>query len=176
ITSRISGKKPFDVVTYFPANSQRRVLQRLYFLLENLVEEVDLCSGDLIMCAETQLKMMIQMRVRDQDLVQHLISLDAAASLHTFVTYCRSFEVAYASASAIYTFTSQLHDFFAYKKEQQWQRMADFLQLPQTQSLSIYSCQSSNHRHGPRRCPAANSTCTNCGCKSHWARTRRCPA
>ena len=62
--------------------------------------------------------MVILMGVRDQELVQRLISLDTAASLQEFVTCCRSFEAARTTASAIHASPSQLRIISSYKKNQ----------------------------------------------------------
>ena len=48
-----------------------------YVRLKNLAEEVDLCSGDPVTCAETQLKMVMLIDVRKEEFLQHLISLNA---------------------------------------------------------------------------------------------------
>ncbi|KAG0721506.1 hypothetical protein GWK47_046307 [Chionoecetes opilio] len=42
--------------------------------LKNLAEEVDLCTGNAMTCAEIQLKMVLLMGVRDEELIQRLIS------------------------------------------------------------------------------------------------------
>ncbi|KAK7056542.1 hypothetical protein SK128_023809 [Halocaridina rubra] len=61
--------------------------------------------------------MMIQMGVRGKDLVQYLISLDAATSFHTYVTCCRPFEAARTTVSAIHTSPSQLCAVSEYKEQ-----------------------------------------------------------
>ncbi|KAG0711208.1 hypothetical protein GWK47_021100 [Chionoecetes opilio] len=71
--------------------------------LKNLAEEVDLCTGNAMTCAEIQLKMVLLMGVRDEELIQRLISLDTGASLQDVVTCCRSFEATRHTASAIYS-------------------------------------------------------------------------
>ncbi|KAK7070115.1 hypothetical protein SK128_006774, partial [Halocaridina rubra] len=139
-------------------------------------EEADPCSGDPITCAETQLKMDILMGVRDQDLVQHLISLNAPTTLNIFVTCCRSFKAARTTASVIHALPNQLRAVSAYKNEQRWQKTASSQQTPPTQSSSSFSCQSCDCQHGPGRCSAADGTYTNCGHKGYWTRTSKCPA
>ena len=71
-----------------------------YVRLKNLAEEIDLCSGDSVTYAESQLKMVLLMGVREEELVQRLISLDteqvtrtwspAAAHLKLFGTAIQS--------------------------------------------------------------------------------------
>ncbi|KAG0724288.1 hypothetical protein GWK47_040884 [Chionoecetes opilio] len=84
--------------------------------LKNLAEEVDLCTGNAMTCAEIQLKMVLLMGVRDEELIQRLISLDTGASLQDVVTCCRSFEATRHTASAIYSSPSQLRAMSTYKK------------------------------------------------------------
>ncbi|KAG0718950.1 hypothetical protein GWK47_051498 [Chionoecetes opilio] len=55
--------------------------------LKNLAEEVDLCTGNAMTCVEIQLKMVLLMGVRDEELIQCLISLDTGASLQDLVTF-----------------------------------------------------------------------------------------
>lgn len=68
--------------------------------------EVDLYSSDPVVCAGTQLKMVLLMGIKDK-LVQHLISLDANASLQIFVMCCRSYEATRTTASAFHASPSQ---------------------------------------------------------------------
>ncbi|XP_050705813.1 uncharacterized protein LOC126991118 [Eriocheir sinensis] len=72
-----------------------------YVRLKKLAEDVDLCSGDPVTCAETQLKMVLLMGIREKELVQRLISMDTGAPLRDVVTCCRSYEAARNTASAI---------------------------------------------------------------------------
>ncbi|KAG0697957.1 hypothetical protein GWK47_026177 [Chionoecetes opilio] len=87
-----------------------------YVRLKNLAEEVDLCTGNAMTCAEIQLKMVFLMGVRDEELIQRLISLDTGASLLDVVTCCRSLEATCKTASAIHSSPSQLRAMSTYKK------------------------------------------------------------
>lgn len=148
-----------------------------YVRLKNMADEVDLCSGDPVKCSETQLKMVILMGVRDQELVQRLISLNATDSLQTFLTCCRSYEAARTTASAIKASPSQqLSALSAYKKGQKQQTATSSHRSPTPQSSTNSSCQSCHRKHALGKCPAVNSTCTNCGRKGHWAKTPKCLA
>jgi len=89
-----------------------------YVRLKDLAEEVDLCSGDPVTCAEAQLKMILLMGVKNEELVQHLISMHADASLQEMVTCCRSFEATKDAASAIHSSPSQLCAVSSYKRKQ----------------------------------------------------------
>ncbi|KAG0709958.1 hypothetical protein GWK47_023771 [Chionoecetes opilio] len=85
--------------------------------LKNLAEEVALCTGNAVTCAEIQLKMVLLMGVRDEELIQRLISLDTGASLQEVVTV-RSLEATRQTASAIYSSPKQLRVMSTYKKRQ----------------------------------------------------------
>jgi len=89
-----------------------------YERLKDLAEEVDLCSDDPVTCAEAQLKMILLMGVKDEELVQRLISLHADASLQEMVTCYRSFEATKDAASAIHSSPSQLCAVSSYKRKQ----------------------------------------------------------
>lgn len=144
-----------------------------YVRLKHVAEEIDVCPGHSSACEETQLKMIILMGVRDEELTQKLISLDTTASLQDTVNACRSYEAARTATSAIRAPTSQLCAVSAYKK-QKHRRKSGTSSSPQHQDAS---CQSCARKHGSHdKCPAADSTCTNCGYKGHWAKAPRCPA
>ena len=153
-----------------------------YVRVKNLSDEVDLCTGDPVTCAETQLKMVLLMGVRDEDLVQRLIALDSSATLQEFVTCCRSYEAARATASAIHSSPSQMCAVSAYKR----QKRSEKTRPPQTNAPTTHRdkspqhaaapCQSCSRQHGQSRCPATDATCLNCGRKGHWAKTAKCPA
>lgn len=154
-----------------------------YVRLKNLAEEVDLCSGDPVTCAETQLKMVLLMGIRDEELVQRLLSLDTGAPLQDLVTLCRSYEAARNTASAIQSSPSQLCAISAYKKGKRHDKAASSpQQTPSGQrgkhpvAETTLTCQSCTRRHAPSQCPATDSTCNNCGRKGHWAKTAKCPA
>ncbi|KAG0715202.1 hypothetical protein GWK47_001358 [Chionoecetes opilio] len=81
-------------------------------------------------CAEIQLKMVLLMGVRDEELIQRLISLDTGASLQDVVTCCRSFEVTRHTASVIYSSPSQLRAMSTYKKGRRHDKTPHSPQLP----------------------------------------------
>lgn len=154
-----------------------------YVRLKNLAEEVDLCSGNPMTCAETQLKMVLLMGIKDEELVQRLLSMDTGAPLKDVVTFCRSYEAARDTASAIQSSPSQLCAVSAYKKGKRRDKAASSPRQassgqrgkPPT-SEATHSCQCCSRQHEPGQCPAADGTCNNCGRKGHWARTAKCPA
>ncbi|XP_068246810.1 uncharacterized protein [Palaemon carinicauda] len=79
-----------------------------YVRLKHIAEEVDVCPVNSSVCEETQMKMIILIGIRDGELVQKLISLDATASLQEVVNTCHSYEAARSATSAIRAPTSQL--------------------------------------------------------------------
>lgn len=93
-----------------------------YVRLKSCAEEVDLCPGHSVTCAGTQLKMVILMGVRDEELIQRLISLDASALLQDIVNHCRSYESTHTTASAIHAFPSQMYVVSSYKHQKRWKR------------------------------------------------------
>ena len=56
-----------------------------YGRMMDLADEVDLCSGNPQACADTQLKMILLMGVKDEELIHRLISMDASATLQDMV-------------------------------------------------------------------------------------------
>ncbi|ROT78807.1 hypothetical protein C7M84_002466 [Penaeus vannamei] len=187
-----------DALQQYFRNSQNEALRRrellsckqtpgepfsaFYARMKDLADEVELCTGDRTTCAATQLKMILLMGVREEELVQRLVSLDSQASLDDFVTCCRTFESSRAAASAIVAAPSQLNILSSYKRNQRRQKMTA------TTKHTPQRCQSPpltkdspppvglTRQHAVGHCPAKNSTCPNCGYKGHWHRTPRCPA
>ncbi|KAG0714186.1 hypothetical protein GWK47_014602 [Chionoecetes opilio] len=136
-------------------------------------------------CTEIQLKIVLLMGVRDEELIQRLISLDTGASLQDVVTCCRSFEATCHTASVIYSSPSQLRVMSTYKKGRRHDKTPHSPQQPpsgqrvKTQHRTavpspVHPCQSCARRHGPK-CPARAASCYNCGRQGHWAGTDKCP-
>ncbi|ROT64575.1 hypothetical protein C7M84_017481 [Penaeus vannamei] len=91
-----------DALQQYFRNSQNEALRRrellsckqtpgepfsaFYARMKDLADEVELCTGDRTTCAATQLKMILLMGVREEELVQRLVSLDSQASLDDFPT------------------------------------------------------------------------------------------
>lgn len=69
-----------------------------YVLLRCVADEVNVCSGHSSVCGETQLKMVILMGVRNEELVLHIISLVVFCSIQEVKIYW--FYEATKSASA----------------------------------------------------------------------------
>jgi len=144
-----------------------------YVRLKHIAEEIDVCPGGSSACEETQHKMIILMGVRDEELIQKLISLDTTASLQDVVNTCRSYEATRKATSAIRAPPSQLCATSTYKK-QKGQGKAATSNPP---SKPAVPCQCCARQHtSSDKCPAADSTCNNCGRRGHWSRTRNCPA
>jgi len=119
------------------------------------------------------------MGVRDQELVQKLISLSSNASLQDVATCCRSYEATQTTASAIHASPSQMCAVSSYKKQSRLEKNKRPLTSGRTGSSTQQSSGDPNPScgcvHGPSDCPTHNSTCCNCGHKGHWARRKKCP-
>lgn len=79
-----------------------KTFSEFYVWVKNLAEEVDLCSSDPVTSAETQLRIVLLMGIKDEELVQCPISLDADTSPQAFIMCCRSYKTA-RTTSAIHT-------------------------------------------------------------------------
>ncbi|XP_045105474.1 uncharacterized protein LOC123500985 [Portunus trituberculatus] len=127
--------------------------------------------------------MVLLMGIREEELVQRLISMDSGAPLQDLVTCCRSYEAARNTASAIQSSPSQLFSISAYRRGKRRDKAASSLQQPPSEQRGkpaavdvSQPCQCCSRRHSYGQCPAVDSTCSNCGRKGHWAKTARCPA
>lgn len=69
--------------------------------MRRATEEVDLCPDKSSKCNETQLKIVVVIAVREEELVQRLITLDDFCSLQEVVTTCCSYEAARRATFAI---------------------------------------------------------------------------
>lgn len=114
------------------------------------------------------------MGIRNDELVQRLISVDSKSCLADVVTTCRSYEAAKCATSAIRAPPDELRAISAYKKGErnQEQRKAA---PPKPSSTTATFCKRCVRQHGPNACPASQSSCSSCGQQSHWARTVQCP-
>ncbi|XP_068222164.1 uncharacterized protein [Palaemon carinicauda] len=144
-----------------------------YVRLKHIAEEVDVCPGNSSVCEETQMKMIILMGIRDGELVQKLISLEATASLQEVVNTCRSYEAARKATSAIRAPTSQLRVVSTYKKQKGGGK--NHSSTPPPKPANPCQCCARTH-HSSEICPALESSCKNCGRRGHWDRTPKCPA
>ncbi|XP_045120473.1 uncharacterized protein LOC123509916 [Portunus trituberculatus] len=172
-----------DVLQSHFKSQRNEALRRRELLCCKQAVEVDLCSGDPVTCAETQLKMVLLMGIREEELVQRLISMDSGAPLQDLVTCCRSYEAARNTASAIQSSPSQLFSISAYRRGKRRDKATSSLQQPPSEQRGkpaavdvSQPCQCCSRRHSYGQCPAVDSTCSNCGRKGHWAKTARCPA
>ncbi|KAK4298471.1 hypothetical protein Pmani_029191 [Petrolisthes manimaculis] len=119
--------------------------------------------------------MIILMGIRDDELVQRLISLDSKSSLADVVTICRSYEAAKCATSAIRAPPDQLRAVSAYKKGKKNKGHEKNLSTKPSPTTATF-CKCCTKQHGPIACPATQSICTSCGRQGHWARTVQCPA
>ena len=145
-----------------------------YVRLKHVAEEIDVCPGHSPVCEETQLKMIILMGVRDEELTQKLIALDTKASLATMVNECCSYEATRTATTAIRAPPSKLCAVSAYRKAKGRGSKGTTSQPPPSKDASCPFC---NKKHGSAdKCPATDSVCKNCGRKGHWGKTPKCPA
>ncbi|XP_068227654.1 uncharacterized protein [Palaemon carinicauda] len=112
--------------------------------------------------------MIILMGIRDAELVQKLIALDANSPLQDFVTACRSYEAAKTATSAICGPPSQVCAVSAYRRSKKSSGKPP--PSPKSSKPAVL-CQYCARQHEPDKCPAANSTCKNCDHVGHWSRT-----
>lgn len=139
--------------------------------VKNLAEAVDVCKGGDKDCEETQIKQVILMGVSDQELIQELIGIIPTNSLDKVVQHCYAYEAAKRTATAITCPSKSASAVSKYKKDKNARQRS---QGSSTPSASACDCCRSPHDKG--QCPAANTTCNNCGRKGHLPRTQRCPA
>lgn len=89
-----------------------------FFLrLKTAAEVVEICKEQCKDCEETQLKQVILMGVRDNELVQHIIPLASTCSLDDFVEKCYSYEASRTIASAITAPPTSVRATSRYKKD-----------------------------------------------------------
>ena len=115
--------------------------------------------------------MVLLMGVRDEELTQKIIALDSTTPLQAVVNVCRAHEATRTATSAIRAPTASIAKISKYRQDKGRNH-----QPTSTPSNTSKACQSCNKSHNSAKCPAATSTCKNCGRKGHWARTPKCPA
>ncbi|KAK3893333.1 hypothetical protein Pcinc_002887 [Petrolisthes cinctipes] len=116
--------------------------------------------------------MVILMGVRDEELVQKLLTNDTTPSLQDIVNTCRVYEATRSTTSAIRALPSKVNAVSAYKKNKQ-KHQSSVLQ----QSLTpVATCRNCGREHDKGKCPAADKTCSNCGHRGHWQRSPVCQA
>jgi len=102
---------------------------------------IDVCKGHHQQCDNTQIKQVLLMRVKDEDLVQRLISLDASCTLQDLVMERRFYETARSHNSKAGSHTA----------------------TPPPSTL----CNSCGKQHGSHSYLAAEAVRNNCGRKRH---------
>ncbi|XP_068234357.1 uncharacterized protein [Palaemon carinicauda] len=113
------------------------------------------------------------MGIKNEGLVQKLISLDATASLQEVVNTCGSCEAARKATSAIRASSSQLHVVSTYMKQKGGGK--NNFSTPPPKPASPCQCCARNH-HSSEVCPALENNCKNCSGRGPWDRTPKCPA
>ena len=149
-----------------------------YARLKDLSEEVDLCSGNPVSCAERQLQMVLLMGLQDEELIRRLIALKPSSTLAEYVTCCRSFESTRTAASAIASAPSQVNAISSYKKNKRQENRTPHQSSKQhiLQTSKGFSCPYCSRKHDSMKCPASSATCYNCRGKGHFPHAQKCPA
>lgn len=140
-----------------------------YLRLKNAAQAIEICKGKCKDCEETQLKQVILMGVRDNELVERLIALEPTSTLDVFVEKCYAYEATRTTASAISAPPANVRATSRYKQDKAKLHKS-------TVKPPDSPCNSCGRLHKDQRCPAAESVCNDCGKKGHWAKTVRCPA
>ncbi|XP_076032421.1 uncharacterized protein LOC143020148 [Oratosquilla oratoria] len=141
-----------------------------YGRVKDKARELDLCAVGAAACAEAQMKTIILMGVRDEDLAQRISSLPTTATLQEVVTHCRSHESARETVSGRQD-NPQVRAVSAYKSVQRQARASPPQPLPAPSSRpgdTCPNCGSKGHRPHTRQCPARNPRCRVCRTKGHW--------
>jgi len=81
--------------------AEGETFSEFYVCLKTLSEEADLCKANDSRCEEAWIKHGILMGVRDEKLIQKLISMDASSTLQDAVTECCAYEAAKSTTSAL---------------------------------------------------------------------------
>ncbi|KAK4322661.1 hypothetical protein Pmani_006562 [Petrolisthes manimaculis] len=120
--------------------------------------------------------MVILMGVREEELIQKLISLDSHSSLDDMVTVCQSYEAARRTTSAIRAPPEQVRAISTYVKNKKGRGSNQSFNSTSSKCSVNTVCECRTGQHPPQQCPAAQSMCNNCGEQGHRAYTRKCPA
>lgn len=118
-----------------------------------------------------KLRQVILMGVRDQDLVQELISIIPTKSLHQVVQHCYACEAARHTATIITSSSKTVCSVSKYKKEKKHKQHNAGTSTPISGT-----CQNCGKSHDKGQCPANDVTCESFGRKGHFPKTPRCPA
>ncbi|XP_045133132.1 uncharacterized protein LOC123517192 [Portunus trituberculatus] len=143
--------------------------------LKSLSEEIDVCKAHSTECKEAWLKHGILTGVQDEEVMQKIIALDAAATLADVVTLCRSNEATRTAASALRA-PPGVRAVSQYRKDKKMDHRtkADARSAVSSPPPSCSNC--GKQQHGPKDCPATEAVCHGCGTTGHWSHTEKCPA
>jgi len=154
--------------------AEGETFSEFYVRLKTLSEEVDLCKANDSRCEEAWIKHGILMGVRDEKLIQKLISMDASSTLQDAVTECCAYEAAKSTTSA-------LRDPAAVRAVSQYRKGKKVASMTKASSHTAAPshkapCSSCGKQHALQACPATNIVYRGCGRKGHWSHTTKCPA
>ena len=148
--------------------------QQYYIRLCRLAEDMTVCTGGPVSCRESQIKAILTLGLRDEEMIRRVSELPNGSTLQQARALCETYESAVNTSSAIRTPGAQACAVSTYKKEKH-QRARQDSPPPQGQHPT-QPCTSCTQSHDEDKCPAANATCRNCGRRGHYTRTPTCPA
>lgn len=143
--------------------------------LKSLSEEIDVCKAHSTECKEAWLKHGILTGVQDEEVVQRIIALDAAATLADVVTLCRSYEATRTAASALRA-PPGVRAVSQYRKDKKTDHRTKADARPAVPTLQSSCSNCGKQQHGPKGCPATEAVCHGCGKTGHWSHMEKCPA
>ena len=155
---------------------QGETFDQFHARVQRLAEEVDVCATRSVACEEVQIRTVIMNGLRNEELVQKLLSTEKPPSLQETIKICKVFEAAKTATSDICAQPAQACAVSAYRKDKRdAQRTQPLDPAPPTATGDV--CRHCSSRHGgDATCPAANATCRNCNRKGHRTRAPVCPA
>ncbi|KAK8394796.1 hypothetical protein O3P69_005935 [Scylla paramamosain] len=114
-------------------------------------------------------------KAADEEVVQRIIALDAAATLADVVTLCRSYEATRTAASALRA-PPGVRAVSQYRKDKKTDHRTKADARPAVPTLQSSCSNCGKQQHGPKGCPATEAVCHGCGKTGHWSHMEKCPA
>ncbi|KAK8397121.1 hypothetical protein O3P69_004659 [Scylla paramamosain] len=114
-------------------------------------------------------------KAADEEVVQRIIALDAAATLADAVTLCRSYEATRTAASAPRA-PPGVRAVSQYRKDKKTDHRTKADARPAVPTLQSSCSNCGKQQHGPKGCPATEAVCHGCGKTGHWSHMEKCPA
>ncbi|KAK8400953.1 hypothetical protein O3P69_002618 [Scylla paramamosain] len=112
---------------------------------------------------------------RDEEVVQRIIALDAAATLADVVTLCRSYEATRTAASALRA-PPGVRAVSQYRKDKKTDHRTKADARPAVPTLQSSCSNCGKQQHGPKGCPATEAVCHGCRKDRALVTHGKCPA